>query len=493
MNSFTYYILLIPEIYFLFAILFYIFYTSIINLSSHYKFFNFFNNNLYFFCLILINVFILTCNFINVTDINISNFYYKDTFISILQLFTLSFSIILLLVGRSYIKNTGINNFELLILLLFSIFSIFLIPTSNNIPILYLYLELQGISFYILTASTRKNQYSLESGLKYFILGSFSSILLLIGTNIVYAYSALLNFTDLLLFIKDLDLFVTDYSLLGVGFIFIIISFLFKFYAAPFHLWVSDIYQGAPTIITAFFSVIPLPSLFYIFSKIVSLTFLKMYMIYNPIFNITIVLSLFIGTLGALYQRKIKKLLAYSSVTSIGYFLSAFIVQSPIMLYNVYIYIFLYSFSLLSIFAVFLQLRITNRREQKYIEQLSLLNGFIYINKYFTYSLLVFFFNIAGIPPFSLFIGKLFLLTSLAFNHNYIMIFIIVLVTILSCFYYVKLIKIMFFNNPQKLMNLSRPDFISSFIISFFVILNFIFFLNPSIIITLAKFVIFSI
>jgi NADH-quinone oxidoreductase subunit N len=493
MNFSFVYILLIPEIYFFFFLIFYLFYTSIINLSQYYKFPNHYKNNLFILLLSLLNIAFLILNYINISDYSISNYFYKDTFVSILQLFTISFSILLLLVSYSYVKNNNINYFELLILFSFAIFSLCLLITSTHMTTMYLLLELQGISFYILTSFNRKNQYSLESGLKYFILGSFSSILLLFGISLLYGFSGLLSFNEIYFFLKNIDIYISNFNfnLISIAFIFITISFLFKFYAAPFHFWIADIYQGAPTVVTAFFSVIPFFSIYYLFIKLLLIVFFKLYFIYNFIIKIAIVTSLVIGTFGALSQKKIKRLLAYSSITGIGYFLSLFLSESPILLYNIYTYVLLYSFSLLSIFAVFLQLYM--KKDKKYIEQFSLLAGYVYINKYISLVLLVFFFSIAGIPPFSLFIGKLFLLTTLAINKNYFFIFLVIFITILSAYYYLRIIKIIFFNKNNKWIMVSNFDFASSFLISIFVVIHFYFFLNPSILSIFLKYILFSI
>jgi NADH-quinone oxidoreductase subunit N len=357
---------------------------------------------------------------------------------------------------------------------------------------MYLLLELQGFSFYILTAFNRNNQYSVESGLKYFILGSFSSIILLFGISILYGFSGLLSFSEIHLFLQHIDLYNINMSIniISISFIFIMISFLFKLYAAPFHLWVSDIYQGSPMMVTAFFSIIPSFSIFFIFSKLLLTIFYKLYIIYLPILVITIISSFLLGTFGALYQKKIKRLLAYSSITSIGYFLLLFISESPIMLYHIYSYMLLYSFSLLSIFTIFLQLY--SKKQNLYIEQFTSLQGYININKYNAAILLFLFFSIAGIPPFSLFIGKLFLLTNLAFEKNFFFIFIILLITILSCYYYLRIIKIIFFNKNKNWLYINNLDFISSFFLIVFIVLQLFFFFQPSILTLLLKYCLFS-
>jgi len=487
------FVLLLPEIYFFCSLLIFLTYTSILNLSPYYKFPNLFKNNLILLIFILLNVLFLVLNNLNIDSFTISNFFEKNTFTSIVQLLTISFSIIILIVGYPYIINNKINNFELLILFSISIFSLFLLVISVHMTTVYLLLELQGIAFYILTSFNRRNPYSLESGLKYFILGSFSSILLLFGISIIYGFTGLLSFNDINLFLKNIDLYNSNFNfnLISIGFVFILISFLFKFYAAPFHLWISDIYQGAPTVITAFFAVVPFISIFYLFNKILLVVFFKLYVIYNPIIMITIVTSLTLGTFGALYQKKIKRLLAYSSITGIGYFLLLFIYENPIMLQNIYTYILLYSFSLLSIFTLFLQLFLS--KDKKYIEQISSLKGLININRGIAIILLFFIFNIAGIPPFSLFIGKLLLLTALAISKNYFFIFITIIITILSCYYYLKLIKIVYFDvSDSKWLLIKNLNYTTSFLLIIFAFLQLYFFLNPSIIF-FVKYIVFSI
>lgn len=487
------FVLLLPEIYFFCSLLIFLTYTSILNLSPYYKFPNLFKNNLILLIFILLNVLFLVLNNLNIDSCTISNFFEKNTFTSIVQLLTISFSIIILIVGYPYIINNKINNFELLILFSISIFSLFLLVISVHMTTVYLLLELQGIAFYILTSFNRRNPYSLESGLKYFILGSFSSILLLFGISIIYGFTGLLSFNDINLFLKNIDLYNSNFNfnLISIGFVFILISFLFKFYAAPFHLWISDIYQGAPTVITAFFAVVPFISIFYLFNKILLVVFFKLYVIYNPIIMITIVTSLTLGTFGALYQKKIKRLLAYSSITGIGYFLLLFIYENPIMLQNIYTYILLYSFSLLSIFTLFLQLFLS--KDKKYIEQISSLKGLININRGIAIILLFFIFNIAGIPPFSLFIGKLLLLTALAISKNYFFIFLTIIITILSCYYYLKLIKIVYFDvSDSKWLLIKNLNYTTSFLLIIFAFLQLYFFLNPSIIF-FVKYIVFSI
>lgn len=492
MNVSMVYLLLLPEIYFIFVVLFFLTYTTIVNLSKTYNFPNNTKNYLFFFILSIINIMLLLFNYIHLGEFNILQYVKKDTFIFFLQLITLFFTVLLSFLMYDYIKINKFNQFELYVLFFFSALSLCLLVTCNHMTSLYLILELQGFSFYILTAYNKNNQYSVESGLKYYILGSFSSILLLFGISLVYGFTGLLSFKEIEIFLNNFDYYINNVSihLISASFIFILISFLFKLYAAPFHLWVSDIYQGAPMMVTAYFSSVPFISVFFIFSKLLLNTFYVLNIIYSPIIIITIFSSLLLGTFGALFQKKIKRLLAYSTVTSVGYFLTMFISNNFILINSVYTYIFLYSFSLLTLFSIFLQLYLNKKK--LYVENISLLNGYFYNNKFMSLLLLFIFFTLAGIPPFSLFIGKLFLLTSIANIQMYQFLFLALLATILSCFYYLKIVKIIYFNKIKNWNYYSQINFIPAFFISLFIILQFLFFINPSWIIIFFKYNIYS-
>ncbi len=497
MNYSIVYLLLIPEIYFIFIVLYYLTYTTIINLSANYSFSNNMKNYVFFLVLSIINIMMLIFNYISIGEFSILQYIQKDTFVSILQLITLFLTLLLIFVMYDYIKKNKFNQFEFFVILFFSILSICLLVTSSNMTNLYLLLELQGFSFYILTAYNKNNQYSVESGLKYYILGSFSSVLLLFGISILYGFTGLLSFKEIEFFLYNLDMYTdtNNINIISVSFLFIVVSFLFKLYAAPFHLWVSDIYQGAPMMVTAFFSTVPLISTFYLFSKIVLNVFYKLNDIYSPVITIAILSSFFLGTFAALYQKKIKRLLAFSTVTSIGYFLILFLSESPMLILNVFTYIALYSFSLFTLFAIFLQLYLF--KSNIYIEQFTMLSGYYKKNKFIALLLVFSLFSIAGIPPFSLFIGKLFLLTNLAIMENYFYLFLVIIITLLSCYYYLKIIKIIFFNklkniNTNEIFIFANVNFISIFIISLCVLLQLFFFLNPSLLTVFIKYSLFS-
>jgi NADH-quinone oxidoreductase subunit N len=485
---FLIYFLLIPEIYFFFFISFFLFSSILYNLSSYYKFIKLYKFDVYISIIGLINLLFMCLNMINIDYFYIYSLIYKDNFILLIQIYIIIMSVLLLIISLNYININKFINFEFIILILFSIFGLFILVISNDLSLLYLSLELQSICFYILTSFNKNNPYSIESGLKYFILGSFSSIILLFGISILYGYSGLLSLSEINLFISAINIYYNKYEiyLIYISLILIIISILFKLYAAPFHFWISDIYQGSLTLLTTYFSIIPTIPIFFILNKLLIYIFNNFYIIYIPLIIFSIINSIFLGTLGALYQKKIKRILAYSSITTTGYLLISFINENPLILYNIYFYIFSYSLSIFSVFIFFMNLFLN--KNKFYVEQISTLNGYVQINKYNSYILLFCIFSISGLPPFPLFISKFLLLINLANIQNYLLVFLILFTSIISIYYYIYIVKVIFFNKKNKWLFFKNPNFFLLFILILFLILQIIIFFKPSLIINFIEY-----
>jgi NADH-quinone oxidoreductase subunit N len=175
-------------------------------------------------------------------------------------------------------------------------------------------IELMSLSFYVLAAYKRNSEFSGEAGLKYFILGAFSSGLLLFGTSMLYGFTGLTNFEEISKVLTGINgaVDVVTYNGIVIGILFISVSLLFKLGAAPFHMWAPDVYEGAPTPVTAFFSIVPKVAIFALLLRLFYHTFYDFASLWQPIFLYTGVLSMIIGSVGALYQKKIKRLMAYS-------------------------------------------------------------------------------------------------------------------------------------------------------------------------------------
>lgn len=204
---------------------------------------------------------------------------------TLVELFLLFTSLIVIIYTHSYNKCIGILSFEYYTIMLFCICSFCFFIHCNNIVLLYVLIELQSMCCYILTGINRNNRFSLEAGLKYFIIGSFSSILILFGFSFVYGLSGLTTFDDLSLFLRYLYSFTDDFSLHATlfAFIFFNIGFLFKIYASPFHFWVADIYQGSPTSVTMFLSTVPVICYIYVYIKLYICIFSDLFFFYNNI------------------------------------------------------------------------------------------------------------------------------------------------------------------------------------------------------------------
>ena len=382
-------------------------------------------------------------------------------------------SLVCLLLIKQYLIDQKINSFEYIIFLLFAILGLFLLCSANDLITTYLALELQSLSFYILTAFKKNSSYSVESGLKYFILGSFSSGLFLFGASLIYGALGTVNFTE----IKDLHVFhvysnkfrvtTTDpyeissvfnilssfnYSVLLetgnfilIGLLFVFVSFFFKLALAPFHLWSPDIYENSPTSSAFFFAVVPKISIFIVllrFSYCVLFTDLSWS---KSAVALVAVLSVVIGSLGGLEQRKFKSLLAYSSISHMGYLLISFVSESFEGFQMLFCYLIVYIGSGLCIWSVFMVLRLKKMNEKKQNKDLA---DFVLLkksNKMLAIVLMTALFSIAGIPPMVGFLAKLNIFFVAVTKNMYFIAFFSIMFSIVATFFYLRIVKILFF------------------------------------------------
>lgn len=374
-------------------------------------------------------------------------------------------NVIFLIYSDFYVKKMKFNEFEYLIIIFFIIMSFSFFIIVVDVISFYLLLEIQSFGFYLLTALNKKNQYSIESGLKYFVLSSFSSIVLLFGFSFLYGITGSLNITEYNLFFLNIKWENEVLIFYVLNILLITLAIFFKLYVAPFHIWVSDIYQGAPTMSTAFFATITSLPLFYFWSKyyLNFFSIMENYLYY--FIFIGAVLSMFAGAIGALYQKKIKRLIAFSGVGNIGYVLIGFLEENPLLFSNAFTYFFIYILSSISIFVVFLNLYL--KKTGFFLERFSMLSGFLIKNRLLTVLLVLFFFTSAGMPPFSLFFSKVLLLTGLSYQIYYILLFILVLTSILSSFYYLRIIKIMTFETNKEFIYIPSLNYINSLLVCY--------------------------
>nr|YP_004062230.1 NADH dehydrogenase subunit 2 [Plocamiocolax pulvinata]ADR03246.1 NADH dehydrogenase subunit 2 [Plocamiocolax pulvinata] len=350
-----------------------------------------------------------------------------------------------------YIRNQKILFFEYWVLILFSVIGILFVIKSYDFLSIYLSIEFQSLIFYILASINRSSEFSTEAGLKYFILGAFSSAFLLLGFSIIYGLTGITNLGDFSKLFSGTYLFDCNFSII-IGLIFVLVSLMFKLSAAPFHMWVPDVYEGSPSSITVFFSIFPKYAIICLCLRLLVYSFHDYIIYWREFILLCTILCTIVGTLGAFYQYKWKRFLAYSSINHISFLLLALMIGDLQSIYCIIFYIVIYSVIMIGIFSIVLSLYYydyPNYYQLRYIKNIISLN---ITNPILTFSLSLLLFSVSGIPPFAGFFSKLFiLLSSLQVNSFGICLFLI-LFSCVSCFYYIRLIKIMYFEINQNLL-----------------------------------------
>lgn len=374
-----------------------------------------------------------------------------------------------ILIALDYRGKKKEGSYEHTILMLLSTWGMLFIVSSYDLISMYLAIELQSLCFYVIAASRRNNEYSVEAGLKYFILGALSSGFLLWGESLVYGITGITNFEE-----------IAKYLLLGeqtkaliIGFLFILVAFLFKLGAVPFHLWTPDVYEGSPTSITAYFAITPKIAIMGLMLRLCYNTFWDIFIWWQEIIIWCAFLSMFFGTLGAINQNKIKRLFAFSSIAHVGYLLIALGTGSIEAIEGILVYLVIYILMIINIFSILLFLA-KNTLSRKPLQA-------IYYNKIPTYgvkgmtsikgenqsmashitdistlsknnpvlalSAATLFFSNAGVPPLAGFYGKLLVFSAAVQQGLYLIALVGVLCSVMGAFYSIRLVKIMYYHN----------------------------------------------
>jgi len=377
----------------------------------------------------------------------------------------LFFLFFFLIISRNIFVFDKICNWEFILLILFSIQAFFLIVFTRNFFIFFLCIEIHLLCSYVLAALKRYNSFSTEAGIKYFLFGAFSSSLLLFGISLLYGLYGTLDIVNIYFIVFNYFNY-TDLLLFSLFFIFI--GILFKLGAAPFHWWLPDVYEGAMSIVTLFFSIFPKITLIFFFIKISYFIYLFNF---NFFFFLIGIFSIIFGFINAMFQFKIKRFLAYSSIFTLG-FLILILIQGNIDSFFVIIfYLLCYSITLMSFFFLLLQVRLHVFKEFYYLYELSyILKSNVIICIFFV----ILFFSFAGIPPLIGFFSKFYLFLFLINNYNFFIVFIVLIFSIISSFYYIRVIRILLFNNLKIYNKFYIIDL--SYFIFYLLFLNVIFF-----------------
>ncbi len=402
----------------------------------------------------------------NESLLGFKNLFRTNNLIFSLKLILLSFTTIFMLIhlGQKYESKSQLKLFEYPILVLFSLVGMMLMISSNNFITFYVSLELQSLSLYVMAAFEREHSKPSESGLKYFVLGSFASGLMLFGISYIYGFTGNTDF----IYLKELLMNNTSNQLglgLMVGVLIVIISLFFKVSAVPFHMWSPDVYQGAPTISTCYFANI---------AKIGSVGFLLLFLTdilsgwkndLKPIMHFVTFLTLLIGAIGALKQTNIKRLLAYSSIGHVGFMLMG--IESFTLNSSVISYLTIYVTMNLALFALIMNLK----KDGKEIEEISDFSGLAQTYPMVGLAISILMFSLAGIPPFAGFFAKFYVFQNAISDKSYFIVISALFSAVISAYYYLKIVKFMFFDQAKTQLDYN-VNLLTRLIISLLVLFN---------------------
>nr|YP_009431848.1 NADH dehydrogenase subunit 2 [Calypogeia fissa subsp. neogaea]ASZ80361.1 NADH dehydrogenase subunit 2 [Calypogeia fissa subsp. fissa]UYI31177.1 NADH dehydrogenase subunit 2 [Calypogeia sphagnicola f. paludosa]UYI31429.1 NADH dehydrogenase subunit 2 [Calypogeia sphagnicola f. sphagnicola]UYI30967.1 NADH dehydrogenase subunit 2 [Calypogeia fissa subsp. fissa]UYI31219.1 NADH dehydrogenase subunit 2 [Calypogeia sphagnicola f. paludosa] len=397
-----------------------------------------------------------------------------DNFTYFCQIFLLLSTASTIVMCLDYSKQESSNAFESIVLILFSTCSMLFMISAYDLIAMYLAIELQSLCFYVIAASKRDSEFSAEAGLKYFILGAFSSGILLFGCSMIYGFTGVTNFEELAKIFTgyEITLFGAQSSGIFMGILFIAVGFLFKITAVPFHMWAPDVYEGSPTIVTAFFSIAPKISI------LANMLRVFIYSFYDPtwqqLFFFCSIASMILGALAAMAQNKIKRLLAYSSIGHVGYLSIGFSCGTIEGIQSLLIGTFIYVLMTVNAFAMVLALR---QNRFKYIADLGALAK---TNPILAITLSITMFPYAGIPPLAGFRSKFYLFFAALGCGAYLLAPIGVVTSVISCFYYIRFVKIMYFDTPETWILYKPMDREKSLLLAITVFFITFFFLYPS-------------
>ena len=381
----------------------------------------------------------------NKTQTTFGGLFIIDTFSTFMKSIVLIGAAMTLIVGMGYVKREGMNRFEFPILILFATTGMLLMISANDLIALYVGLEMQSLSLYIVATFKRESVRSTESGLKYFVLGALSSGLLLYGASLVYGFSGATSFEAIGNSVSNIML-SGDLSIgLLIGLVFIAAALAFKVSAVPFHMWTPDVYEGAPTPVTAFFSAAPKIAAMAVLIRIFMDPFYDAFEQWQQIIIFISIASMVLGAFAAILQKNIKRLLAYSSIGHVGYALVGLAAGSEDGIRGVLVYLAIYMVMTIGAFGCVLAMR----RRGQMIENIDDLAGLSKSNPAMAIVFSIFMFSMAGIPPLAGFFGKLYVFMA-AVNADLIGLAIIgVLTSVVGAYYYIRIVKVIYFDKAK--------------------------------------------
>ena len=392
-----------------------------------------------------------------------------DYLASFMKFITIIAALMALIVSSNYLKTFKILKIEYPILVICAVLGMMVMISSNDLIVFYIGLELQSLSLYVLSSFNRDEVKSSEAGLKYFVLSALSSGLLLYGCSLIYGFSGSTNFE---IIANNLD---SDQYVLTFGIVFILVGLAFKISAVPFHMWAPDVYEGSPTSVTLFFTIVPKIAALTVFIRFLYVPFINLIDQWQMILIFLSIASMVFGAVAAIGQKNIKRLIAYSSISHIGYALAGLTTGTNEGIQSSVIYITIYFVMNLGLFSCLLMLK----RNDQYYETLDDLSGLSKNHPLLSLSLLVILFSLAGIPPLAGFFAKFYVFMAVIEQSMYFLAIVGLLSTVIAAFYYLRIIKIIYFDQEKEKYD-SDHSFWLKFSLTVSTILILIYFIFPS-------------
>ena len=362
-----------------------------------------------------------------------------DYLSSFMKIITLIAAFVVLLISTNYLRTFKIFKIEYPILILSSVLGMMIMISSNDLIVFYMGLELQSLALYVLATFNRDQLKSSEAGLKYFVLSALSSGLLLYGCSLIYGFTGSTNFNVIA---TQFD--ANEYAL-TFGIVFILVGLAFKISAVPFHMWAPDVYEGSPTSVTLFFTMVPKIAALTVFIRFLYVPFLNLIDQWQMILVFLSIASMLFGAIAAIGQKNLKRLIAYSSISHIGYALAGLATGSNDGIQSSVIYMTIYIIMNLGFFSCLLMMK----RNNIYYEQTDDLSGLSKNHPLLSISLLIILFSLAGIPPLAGFFAKFYIFKSVIEQSMYFLAIVGLLSTVVAAFYYLRIIKIMYFDEEK--------------------------------------------
>jgi len=366
-----------------------------------------------------------------------------DNFAIAFSVITIASTILILLLSKEYFEKISTHVAEYYAIILFSLAGIIVMLSYNNLTMLFIGIEIMSVSLYILAGIKKSDFASNEASLKYFLMGAFSTGFLLFGITLIYGATGSFNLQVIrdwaLAHPKGID------PLFGTGIMLIIVGLCFKVGAAPFHFWTPDVYEGSPTLITAFMSTVVKTAGFAAFLRLFSVCFAPMSEFWVPALLIITIITLFIGNITALYQQSFKRMLAFSSISHAGYLLFAIVALGATSANSVFMYSTAYSIASIIAFGALILVH-----QQSGSDNFDTFNGLAKKNPFLALVLTVSMLSLAGIPLTAGFIGKFFVFSGALEQYHTTLVILAVVNAIISIFYYFRVIIAMYFRSSER-------------------------------------------